>query len=264
MNYEKIIAEIGLPEKEAAVYAALLGLGEAGAKELLPKLAGVKRANLYALLASLQEKGLAAASDRPGKMRFRAETPEKLRDLVSGRLNRAKEAEGAFERSIPLLVSQFNLASGKPTIQFLEGLDAFRRIAHDSLSSETDILSYIDNEALNRVLAKENQAYVAKRGKLGIKKRMISLDSAYVRERATHFNPAITDMRIISRDLFPFATVMQIYDNKVSYLTLEQQQMIGVIIHDVSIYKMHVSLFEHAWTHAEKIPVGTAFVPSQS
>ena len=40
---------------------------------------------------------------------------------------------------------------------------------------------------------------------------------------------------------------MQIYDNKISYLTLSDKEMIGVIIEDKYIYKMHKDLFEYMW-----------------
>lgn len=265
MDYAKLIAEIGLPEKEAAVYGALISLGEAGAKELLPLLSGIKRANLYALLGSLKEKGLISESEKPGKMRFRPETPEKLRDFVSTRLNRAKEAESAFERSLPLLISQFNLASGKPTIRFFEGREAVRRILEDSLTAEQEILQYIDSDAVEAYFSDDDAAYRKKRIALGIKKRFISTESASLRKDADLLSAVLTEARIIPKAEQPLATSLMIYDGRISYLTLSPAHMIGVIIADSSIYETHRALFETLWNKAEPLtPSASSVEPPQT
>ena len=46
---------------------------------------------------------------------------------------------------------------------------------------------------------------------------------------------------------------MQIYDGKISYISLSEGQMIGTIIEDQAIYKMHKALFDFTWSRAENI-----------
>lgn len=43
---------------------------------------------------------------------------------------------------------------------------------------------------------------------------------------------------------------MQIYDNKISYITLEPKRMMGVIVEDRHLYEMHLYFFEYIWRHA--------------
>jgi hypothetical protein len=58
-------------------------------------------------------------------------------------------------------------------------------------------------------------------------------------------------MKFIDHKLYPFNSVMQIYDGKISYITLSKTSKIGVIIEDKNIYQMHKSLFEYIWSKAE-------------
>ena len=57
----------------------------------------------------------------------------------------------------------------------------------------------------------------------------------------------VTDTKFISCEQAPFKTIMQIYNNKISYLALGDENMMGVIIEDPRIYHMHKTLFEHLW-----------------
>ncbi|MFH1522228.1 MAG: hypothetical protein ABIE43_00225, partial [Patescibacteria group bacterium] len=108
-----------------------------------------------------------------------------------------------------------------------------------------------DAEAVVKHIDKINQEYVKKRDKLDIKKRMILIDSPFTRNYLKNYHRETTDMRLIDYKLFPFNSVMQIYNNKISYITLSDTGKIGVIIEDKNIYQMHKSLFEFTWSKAK-------------
>ena len=57
----------------------------------------------------------------------------------------------------------------------------------------------------------------------------------------------VTEVRYIDYKLPPFSAVMQIYDNKISYLTLKPKSMVGIIIEDEMIASMQKGLFEYNW-----------------
>jgi hypothetical protein len=44
-----------------------------------------------------------------------------------------------------------------------------------------------------------------------------------------------------------------IYDNKVSFITLDQNRAIGIIIEDPDIYKTNQAIFDYVWGTAEQI-----------
>ncbi|MFA6159434.1 MAG: helix-turn-helix domain-containing protein, partial [Candidatus Paceibacterota bacterium] len=115
MTYEQNLTQMGLTNNEALVYDALLTLGKAGVKELLRQVP-VKRANLYAVLYALKNKGLVVEIEEKGKKKFKPESPNKLAEMVEHEEHKLKQASAALDATLPLLVSQYNLASGKPSV----------------------------------------------------------------------------------------------------------------------------------------------------
>ena len=59
----------------------------------------------------------------------------------------------------------------------------------------------------------------------------------------------ITEIRFVE-NLDHFPNIMQIYDNKVSYITFTDSKRIGVLIEDPDIYEMHKMLFNAQWSSA--------------
>ncbi|MFA6570728.1 MAG: hypothetical protein WCT77_05765, partial [Bacteroidota bacterium] len=151
------------------------------------------------------------------------------------------------------LVSDYNLISGNPGIQYFEGEEGIIRVVFDSLSSKTEIYQYIDNEAANKYFPEINKEYVRVRKEKGIKKKMITIDGEYIRKNAGKYDKEFTDIHLIDGKKYPFATAMSIYDNKISYITLKEDKKIGFIIDDADIAKMHRTLFEYMWENTKSL-----------
>lgn len=250
--FEQALGQAGLDKEQAEVYEALLKTGPAPARKI-SQATPYKRTLVYKILEDLGKLGLVARHDEAGKVSvFAPAHPLKLKELAAKKEQQARDAQTALEGILGQLTSAFNLVSGQPGVEFFEGDEGVRKVAWDSLASKSEILSYIDNEAVNKYLPKLNQEYTAARNRLIIKKRMLTIDSAYIHSREKDYNRATTDIRLISGE-FPFATVMQIYDDKVSYITLGDKKMIGIIIADPHIAKMHRSLFEYTWSAAKPL-----------
>ncbi len=251
--YKENLVQIGLSDKEAVVYEALLGHKDNSIAQLLHKIPEIKRPNLYALLYALKEKGLVQEVEKNGRKTFIPESPQKLVEFTEKREKEYRESKLNLESALPSLLSQFNLASGKPNVQFYEGATGMEKVVFDSLSSKTEILSYVDHEAVEKYFSSFNARYVKARYAKNIKKKIIALDTPLVREAAKSYNPEFTEARVIDATQYAFASVMQIYDNKISYQTLEDKLLMGVIIQDERIYKLHKALFDFTWNKAEDI-----------
>lgn len=252
--YEQVLSRTGLTNDQALIYEALLTHGTLPASKV-SAFVGLKRGLTYKVLGELVELKLVEKREDEGEVaKFEAAHPLRLKDLIETKSREAGDAGRMLHGVLPRLISEFNLVSGTPGIQFFEGENGVKQVSEDSLAipkGET-IYSYIDNEAVNKYIAKINEAYVKKRERLGIKKKMITIDSPYIRERVRKFNREITEVRVISGK-YPFSTVMQIYDDKVSYLVLDDNKKIGIIIDDAAVARMHKALFEYMWTTARPI-----------
>lgn len=248
----KGLESVGLSSGEIGVYEALLMYGPMPATAIMLK-SGLKRGDCYNKLYELKRRGLIEEFLKLKKKHFRVVDPRKLEEITLNQYQQAQVAKREIEGLLPILLSQYNLTYHKPGIVLFEGEEAQRRILDDSLTAEGDILQFAD---INTVLSQYphiSREYARKRAQLHKRKRMILADTALARQYATEQNPEITQVRLITHDLPPFSTVMQIYNHKISYFTLKPEGMIGVIIEDRLISMMHRSLFEYMWTTA-KIP----------
>jgi sugar-specific transcriptional regulator TrmB len=230
----------------------LLKAGATGIKPLLSD-TGLKRGNAYYHLDSLIEKGLVEKIDLPKQpIKFLAKHPENLELLVSQKKAALFNAQDELGRTLPELRSLFQLISTKPGVKFYEGLEGVLKVAEDSLTSRTEILSYIDNEVVNKEFPELNKTYVAGRKSKQIKKRMITIDSPFIHQHYKNFDPQHTEIRVLPPGQ-PFTSIMFIYDNKVSYISRYNNQIIGMIVEHPTIYQMHRLLFNTTWQVAKKL-----------
>lgn len=251
--YEQLLEQIGLNQSEIEVYKALLAGGEMSGSQISLK-TSLSRTNCYNILASLARQNLIEEIKKGSKTYYRLAHPVKLKDLIESRSKQLLITTSALDSQLPQIISDFNLAVGKPGIRFFEGKEGIKQVAFDSLSAKTEILTYLDSEAVDKYISKINAEYVKKREKLHLSKKILVSGSDYNRKHFSQLSLErikITNIRYLDFSMPDFNAVMQIYDNKISYITLKPEKMIGIIIEDEQIARMHRSLFEYNWTTAK-------------
>lgn len=118
MDIKEILQKIGLSEKEANIYLAVLELGAATGYAVARR-TGTKRPTTYLILEALEYKRLIHKVPRPGKILFTAESPEiLLRDLN-------KKAELA-KRGLPYLLALFNAKKESPQVELFQGRESIK------------------------------------------------------------------------------------------------------------------------------------------
>ena len=254
MNQENILIQAGLSEEQALIYEALIDRGPQKASNL-STWTGVKRGLTYKILEQLESMGLVEKKGGDGTIAtFFPNHPQALMGSIERKEQQLKLTKETLGFALGELSSKFNLLTGKPNVLFFEGKEGVGKVIRDSYTSKDEILTYADNEAMNKYYPELYKENVATRKKLKVKKRIISIDTPYIHELAKNDDPEITKRRLVN-STDHFATVMQIYDNKVTYITLDPDKSIGVVIEDASIYKMHKTLFEALWENAKQIPL---------
>lgn len=254
-NRQQILIQAGLSPEQASIYDVLVKNGPLYASDTARK-AHISRPLGYKVLSDLVNQGLVEKKDEPGKVAvFAAVHPLKLKEFSAKRVESLQNASQALDGALGSLISDFNLVSGKPGIRFFEGIAGIKEVLEDSLTAQTEIYTYADIESVEKYISNINREYVKTREKFGIKKKGIAFDTPFARNFLKGYAPSVTEMKLITSDDKPFHTVMQIYDNKVSYITLSEENLIGVIIADQRIYEMHRDLFLHMWkTTPEFVP----------
>ena len=231
----------------------LLKLGESpasGVAKAIPSDVSLSRPLVYKVLEELIELDLASKSDDEGKVaRFTPKHPVAITKVIDEQKERIERTKKQFLTTSGKLSSLFNLSVGKPGVQFYEGKDGIWEVLMDSMTATEEILSYADLEAIAKYIPELNAEYSTMREDKGVKKRGLVIDSPSARKFLKSYKGEITKTKLIAKteSTKPFQTVMQIYDNKVSYITLTDEYLVGIIITDQFIADTHKYLFESLW-----------------
>lgn len=253
LEYTKELTNAGLSKEQAVVYETLLRKGESPARVLtraIPEEHSLSRPMVYKVLEELIEMDLVEKNDEPGKVAgFAPKHPVAINKLIDEKKKSIEHSKKQFLTTSGKLSSLFNMSVGKPGVAFYEGEDGVWEVLMDSLNATEEILSYAYLEAIEKYIPELNIEYSALREHRGVKKRGLVIDSPDARKFLRSYKGNVTKTKLISarEKLPPFQTTMQIYDNKVSYITLTDDYLIGIIITDQYIANTHKYLFESLW-----------------
>jgi sugar-specific transcriptional regulator TrmB len=243
--YTQILTKLGLSENEAKMYELLLIKGESKASDLVGD-SGLGRGNVYNLLTALVSMGLATVTAGKHQI-YRAAEPTKLSTLLEAKRIETDRLAAEFKEELPKLTSTFNLTTGRPAIQVFEGYDGVEEVLNDSLSAPDAVLTYIDLSALTGEFSEINKRYLRRRIAKKVSKRIIAADLPEVRAFFAKQNTPFTEVAFAKDFPTGFKTAMEIYGNKVTYMTMTDERQISVMIEDAHIAAMHRLQFEYLW-----------------
>lgn len=254
-NYTQNLVRIGLSENEALVYEILLSMNRAGVAVLLRKAPQIKRGNMYNIIYSLVEKGLVTEAEEEGRKVFLAESPSRLLDLAEKREAEYREGKAAIELTIPSLLSAFNLGRGKPNVRFFEGLDGMKKVIEDSVNDnpQKNLRTYTDVAGYMKYLRDWNvKVYAPRRQREKVFERAIIPDDPIALEYMKGYTAnEVTDILFIPHEKFKFVGEVNIYNNKVSFVTFSDISHIGVLIESKEIYETLAASFDLSWEYAK-------------
>lgn len=244
--YEKELQNLGLTEKEAKVYTTALELGPDTVQNIA-KQSGINRATTYVQIDLLKEKGLMSEFEKGKKTYYVAESPNRLKNLLSSiekELELKKNEAGAV---IPQLLSLFEGMGERPKVRFFEGIEGVRAMHQDLLTTKnktTQGFLYLD-DLFNSFPEYQNE-FTKYRIKKKITSHIIYTQKGGPRPDAVNKK----DYRIakfIDNKKFPINASITLYDNKVSILTSKPSPT-GVIIENKPIAETFQAIFYWMWS----------------
>src|SRR3989338_3023294 len=147
---ENIIIEAGLSEEQALVYQSLLEGGPQKASPL-SSWTGIKRGLIYKILEQLENMGLVEKRGGAGTVAvFSPNHPSLLLEKIERDKKNLELSKEMVQAGLGNLTSKYNLIAGKPNVRFFEGKEGIVNVVRDSYGSKTEILTYADNEAMNK------------------------------------------------------------------------------------------------------------------
>lgn len=247
--FENDLKQLGLSDKEAKVYLAVLELGPSPVIEIAQK-AEINRPTAYVQIEYLINMGLMSSYTKGKKQFFAAEPPERLQELVRIREREASEQRGRLGEIMPQLQAIFDTAEERPKVRFYEGREGIRSMAADIFSKKTkEIYTISSLDLIKNVLSQEEISEIEHlRAKYKIQVRFLY---NYSKGALTSSRYPTVEDRFIPSEKFPITSGVDIYQNKVSAFALKGK-MVGVIIESSEIADTMRSLFNLAWEASEK------------
>lgn len=248
-----ILAELGLEAKEIDIYLKLLKYGPNRASTLAYQV-GLPRTTVQNMLNRLEKKQILNKSMEKNVSIFTPAHPDNLIRIVE---MQKRQQDSKMNRTIedlktiaPELLSMMSSNKRVPNVRFYQGREGVRKVLFDTLTSKTELKDFANIDAMFKHVKDINDEYVAEREKTKITKRSLLLDTPFaheVYESGTYSSKSHKGYKWIQRDLYPFALEMNIYDGKISYITYVDEDFVGVIIENDTIYEMHESMWNLLW-----------------
>ncbi len=245
---EQTLLENGLNEKEAKVYVAALSAGEATVASIASH-AHLERTTVYSLLEDMERKGLISVIKRKGIQYVSALPPRVL-------IDRFKQSAAHAEQLLPELLQMAYASPLKPRIRFYEGMEGLKEILRDFSHSNVPVLGFTDYAQmppeLFHFIRKE---VVPQRRENRIVARFIvprnETNKRIQKEDDIHF----AEHRLVD---FPVETnplELILYEtSKIGFLSFTKDEMFGVVIDSLAIYKSLKNLFLLVWQNASPGP----------
>lgn len=236
---------LGLSEKEAHVYVALLELGPSTMLEIAAK-AEINRPTAYFTIESLKKRGLVSTVKKGKKTLFAAEEPGQLRILLDHEKRAFEEKKDTLASVLPDLESLFRLIGEKPEVRFFEGKEGLLRMQEEFLSSKAkEILSISSVDDVLAIFPGHRETYVPTRVKYGIRTKLIytSQQGAFLRKEDDRL---LRESKFIPQEKLPYSVDLTIYNNKIAIAAL-RGKLSGAIIEHKEIADSFRALFHFIW-----------------
>ncbi len=255
----KELKNIGLPDKAATVYAALLEMGVAFPSKIA-EVTKLNRSTVYKVLSDLAARGLVSQIEQKNKLCYQIEQPTKLVGFAE---NQIAVAEERFERAkqiMPELEGLFSLTPNKPRVRFFEGIQGVMSVYEEHVQQPKpyEMVSFSNVEELIKRLPEAFvKRYIKEKQKKQIATRAIFPNSAF----STSYNEELyrgidrrflVDARYVEAHEFSFTSDITVFGTRfVSIINFHKSQPMAVIIEDETIAGMMRMIFSLAWKGAK-------------
>lgn len=245
-TYIETLTASGLEPSVAAVYVALLELGESQVPAISLK-TSLSRASIYEALTHLIAEGYIEYRKEGRNAYYKANHPEKLRDLVAQKKREVALLEGEMGETIKLLSSAYNLSLKKPGVSFYEGKDGIIQAYEELLAISSPIDSIEDKGEMGDFIPDYAKQFVKKRVAKHIKNRVVAPSTNAINITS---NKELRETRTIPLDQFPFGMDVKISGNTVLLITLKEKEAVGIKIVHQEIAENFRTLFQYLWNQA--------------
>ena len=239
------LKDIGLSDKEAKVYLAMLELGPASVLEISAR-AGINRPTTYVQIESLKKTGLVSSQTKGKKQLFIAESPSQLEHILDVRNKELEQKKQQLRSVLPELSAMFHLGDEKPLVRYFEGKEGLLRMQEEFLKTKSgEILGIYSVDAVVELFPNHHDTYTPRRILKKIRSRSIytSKQGPFLAETD---EKSLRQSRFVSPQKMPFTADITIFDDKIAISSLKGK-VGGTIITDKEVANSFKTLFQLVW-----------------
>ena len=243
------LEQIGLKQKEAKIYLALLKSGQSLANQLA-KQTNILRSSIYDYLDILLEKGFITYTIQSNKKYFQAVSPEKILENFK---EQKQKQEQSLNTIIPELTKIMNTEPKKVNIEVFQGKEGIKTVFSSLLREKPkEVFGHGSSGASYHLLPFFMEHWHKERARKKIFLRLILNDVTASWERLRK-GPKIKfgECRLVNRP-DPSLSATMVYNDKTLIIMFDPETPLAISIQSESIAKTHKQEFEILWKNSKK------------
>ena len=239
MEYVEQLINLGLNEKEAKVYLALLSMEKDTAYSIAIK-SGLKKPTTYVILEDLVKKGFVLKIPQKKKSLYFAKPPQECVAIFQQRVNEVKEI-------LPELLAIQKKDGEKVNVSYFDGPEGVKEVYKDTLKHEGEFVAFGSENMVNVLGNEWMDNFIKERVKRKISVRAIVPQTEYYEKNLSEKNEEqLREMKITDAKEFPFSIEIDVYGkSKVSLISAKESM--AAIIDSTEVHKTMKSIFELLW-----------------
>lgn len=238
MDLQKLLQNLGLEEKEAKVYLALLSLSEATATIISEK-TNLDRTLIYQLANKLIEKGLVSYIIKNNVKYFSATNPTKL-------LEDTKEKERQLQKAMPKLINLTKIKEQETKVEVYRGKEGLKTILKDILRTGRNYNVFGEEGQFQKILPIVSHQFLKQIVKMNIHEQVLVRED--FREKVIKSKNSV--FKYLSKNyLSPVMTV--VYGNKVANF-IWKSPYYAILTENKDVADSFRSQFKALWKLAKK------------
>lgn len=245
------LRELGCSDQEIEVYTTSLILGPSPIQGLAARL-NIARPNVYKIIRTLEEKGLAHFSAKKKYARnFLVVSPTVVLERFRAKEQEIARGTQSLSMALPDILSLYRQGDMPSKVKVLEGGDQFLRLFWSVLEEGRSPIRFMGSagEFINFISWNEEKKWIGERVRRNLFIHVLLLPDEDAQTLRSLDEKEMRETRFME-SILPFAPGIMLFGNKV---TLWQPKAPSVIlIEDEFIVEMFRNIFDRLWNEAKK------------
>lgn len=245
---EEFLIEIGLSEKEAAIYLMLLQVEHASVAEIAQK-SKINRTTVYPVLETLIQKLLVEEVEIKSKTRYRAFSPDRLETYIQTQQIQLAEQAHRANDMIPRFKSRMH-REGRPVVEYREGKKAILDMSRDFYTEveEGQVLMSIFSRDLIENRFSKRELEQAKNSRLSFD---VPMQSFLISEKKDFTTKKSNKMIVVNKKKYPIPGEIAVLGDRIRMYSFGETP-VALVVKNKDIAETLRTLFKIAFDNWPK------------